>query len=126
MVKEAEPRLTMLRFGIIAIILCLAVSAQAQIDILVQTDTVRVPKVMVDVDGQSIGLGGWSRDTLSMKILVDGKEVDPKSKKWRRALEESGGAESDAAGLLNVDQLIGQMILAFRELSQGDSLYNAM
>jgi hypothetical protein len=116
----------MLRIGTIAIILCLAVSTQAQIDIFIRTDTVRVPKVMVDVDGQSIGLGGWSRDTLSMKILVDGKEVDPKSKKGRRALEEAGGAENDAAELSNLDQLIGDMIKLFHDLPSGDSLHKAM
>lgn len=116
----------MLRIGTIAIILCLAVSTQAQIDIFIRTDTVRVPKVMVDVDGQSIGLGGWSRDTLSMKILVDGKEVDPKSKKGHRALEEAGGAENDAAELSNLDQLIGDMIKLFQDLPSGDSLHIAM
>ncbi|MBL0044302.1 MAG: hypothetical protein IPP33_07845 [Flavobacteriales bacterium] len=115
-----------LRLGTTAIVLCLVAATQAQIDIFIRTDTVRVPKVMVDVDGQPIGLGGWSRDTLSMKILVDGKEVDPKSKKGRRALEEAGGAESDAAELSNLDQLIGDMIQAFRDLPSGDSLHRAM
>jgi hypothetical protein len=116
----------MLRIGTIAIMLGLAVSSYAQIDILVHTDTVRVAKVMVDVDGQSIGLGGWSLDTLSMKILVDGKEVDPKSKKGRRALEEAAVGESDEAELSNLDQLIGDMIKAFRDLPSGDSLHTAM
>lgn len=116
----------MLRLGTAAILLCLAIATEAQIDILIQTDTVRVPKVMVDVDGRSIGLGGWSRDTLSMKILVDGKEVDPKSKKGRRALEEASVGEGDEAELTNLDQLIGDMIQAFRELPSGDSLHTAM
>jgi len=116
----------MLRLGTTAILLCLALASQAQIDILVKTDTVRVPKVMVDVDGQSIGLGGWSLDTLSMKILVDGKEVDPKSKKGRQALEEAAVGESDEAELSILDQLISDMIQAFRELPSGDSLRKAM
>ena len=116
----------MLRLGSIAIVLCLVVPTRAQTEIFVQTDTTRVAKVMVDVDGQTVGLGGWSRDTLSLKIIVDGKQVDPKSKKGRRALEEVSAGESDADQLSNVDQLINNMIQAFRDLPSGDSLYRAV
>jgi len=116
----------MMRLGPTTILLCVAVSMNAQIDIHVQTDTVRVPQVPVDVDGHSVGLGGWSRDTLNLKIIVDGKQIDPKSKKGRRALEEAGVGEDDRAELSNVDQLIANMIPAFRDLPSGDSLYKAM
>jgi len=116
----------MRRLGPLLIAICLAAPAQAQTDIYIQTDTVSVPKVMVDVDGQTVGIGGSSRDTLYLKIIVDGKQVDPKSKKGRRALEESGVGASDADELRNIDQLIADMVLAFRDLPSGDSLHRAM
>ena len=116
----------MVRRCLLGLLLCATLSLQAQIDILVQTDTVRVPKTMVDVDGTPVGLGGWSQDTISIRILIDGKEVDAKSKKGLRALKEAGIGESDEAELSNVDQLISRMILAFRDLPSGDSLHAAM
>lgn len=116
----------MCRPFLFGLLLCATLSLHAQIDILVQTDTVRVPKTIVDVDGTPVGLGGWSRDTVSIKILIDGKEVDAKSKKGLKALKDAGIGESDEAELSNVDQLISRMIQAFRDLPSGDSLHAAI
>lgn len=115
-----------MRFGTILITFCLAGSTQAQTDIYVQTNTVRESKVVVDVDGQAVGIGGWSRDTLHLKIVVKGKQVDPNSKKGRQALKEAGVDGEDETELKDLDRLISNMIPAFNELSAGDSLQRAL
>ena len=114
--------MNVMRIFLSCLLLCGCISSSAQIDIFLQTDTSRVAKVMVDVDGTLVELGGLSRDTLNLKILVDGREVDPESRKGRRALQEAGGDGSAEAELNNLDQLIGDIISAFGDLNAGDSL----
>ncbi len=80
----------------------------------------------MEVDGAMVGLGVENRDTLRVKILIDGKRIDPKSEQGQRTLREAGPDGQEVGYLMHMDTLISDLVHAFGDLPSGDSLLRAV
>ena len=102
---------------------CILGSDLSAQDIYVRFDTAKTAKILIDVDGTPVPIGGSSRDTIGVQIIHNGKRVDPASKRGKRILREADARSTDIAEQDQLDHLMNGMMSAFFELLEGDSTY---